>query len=142
MRMPRKEADLYERNLNLYRELMAGKKDAALDLFGVTLINSVNPAERAMALKDWGVETVEAVDLYNLGCHFAAQQNYAEAINHFRKAIEIDPNLSDAIYNLAVCYEKAGFIPQAKSTWDVYVNVTKDEGEKARTREHMAALQS
>jgi len=139
--MPRKEADLYERNIGLYRELMASDKDSALNLFGVSLINSVNPAERALALREWGAETAEAVDFYNLGCHFAAQQNYAEAINHFRKAIEIDPNLSEAIYNLAVCYEKSGFIPQARSTWDVYLNVTTDEADKARVREHIGTLQ-
>jgi len=95
-----------------------------------------------LALREWGMESAEAVDLYNLGCHYAAQQNFGEAILHFKKAIEIDPNLSDAIYNLAACYEKAGHLPQARSTWDVYVNVTKDEVEKARTREHIASIQS
>jgi tetratricopeptide (TPR) repeat protein len=138
--MARKETDLYEKNLSIYRELMTKDKEAALKLFGVTLINSISPAERALAMRDWGSETVSPVDLYNLGCHFAAQQNFGEAILHFKRAIEIDPNLIDAIYNLAVCYEKAGHIPQARSTWDVFVGVTKDEAEKSRTRDHVASL--
>jgi hypothetical protein len=38
--------------------------------------------------------------------------------------------MTQAIYNMAICYEKTGHLPQARSTWEVYLDVTQDETEK------------
>ncbi|MBI5155214.1 tetratricopeptide repeat protein [Candidatus Poribacteria bacterium] len=135
-----RETDLYELELGRYRETLRQDGAAALQRYGMTLINSLNPAERAIALKSVGMEVTEAVDYYNLGCHFASEENWGEAIIHFKRAVEQDPHLTDAIYNLALCYEKAGHNPQAKSTWQVYVKTTRDESVRHRIHEHMAEL--
>ena len=44
-------------------------------------------------------------------------ENYAEAETQFKKAIEIDPNYDNAIYNLGVTYLK----------WGTYLNKKSDE---------------
>lgn len=138
--MAKREADLYDRNINRFRDLMRDNQATAFDLFGMTLINSINPAERAQALRHWGFEVTEAVDFYNLGCHSAHEENWSEAIVHFKHAIQLDPNMIQAIYNMAICYEKTGHMPQARSTWEVYMDVTNDESEKRIVTQRLQTL--
>lgn len=136
----RRSQDLYERELQTYRELLASDKEQALSRYGMTLINSLNPAERAGALKGWGVEITEPLDHYNLGVQAAREENWSEAIVHFKKAIELDPTLTEAIYNLALCFEKTGHVPQAKSTWDIYIKAVGSDDETRRIKQHLADL--
>jgi len=135
-----RDLDLYERELGRYRETLKLDPKLALERYGMTLINSINPAERARALKSFGMEVTDAVDFYNLGVQAGNEDNWTEAITHFRKALETDPSLVDAIYNLALCYEKTGHTPQAKSTWEIYIESIDDEDEIADIRSHVAEL--
>lgn len=135
-----READLYERELARYRETLKLGAEAALDRYGMTLINSLNPAERARALKSFGTEITEAIDYYNLGVQAGVEDNWTEAIEAFRKALEIDPDLTQAIYNLAICYEKTGHTPQAKQMWEMYLQITGDKDEVEAIKSHMAEL--
>lgn len=123
-----------------YRRILDEDGETALRCYGMTLINSLDPAERTLALQKFGVEVEAAVDLYNLGVHATRSENWAQAIEYFRRAIETDPEMVDAIYNMAVCYEKTGFVPQAKDTWNVYAQAVGDEAEAERVRRHMAEL--
>ncbi len=135
-----READLYERELARYRETLKMGSDLALDRYGMTLINSLNPAERARALKAFGSDIADAVDFYNLGVQAGAEDNWTEAIESFRKALEIDPALNQAVYNLAICYEKTGHTPQAKQMWEMYLEGASDKDEIAAVKTHMAEL--
>ncbi len=136
----KREPDLYERELARYREALKLDAEAAHNRYGMTFINSLNPAERALVLKGMGIEITEALDFYNLGCQSAREENWTDAIIHFKRAIEMDSSLTDAIHNLAICYEKTGHAPQAKSTWEVYANVIEDDDEVHRVHEHMGEL--
>lgn len=51
---------------------------------------------------------LDAVTVYNHGLDLAAAGNYAKAVEEFQEALEIDPLLSDAAFNLAVTYQKLG----------------------------------
>lgn len=138
--MSEKKRDLYERELERYRETLRLDSEVALDRYGMTLIHSLTPAERVLALKEMGNEITSAADYYNLGHMYAGEENWDEAINFFRRAIEIEPSLTDAIYNLAVCYQKAGLLPQAKSTWQSYHDAIEDAQDRRQVREHIQAL--
>lgn len=138
--MSDKKRDLYERELERYRETLRLDSEVALDRYGMTLIHSLTPAERVLALKEMGNEITSAADYYNLGHMYAGEENWDEAINFFRRAIEIEPSLTDAIYNLAVCYQKAGLLPQAKSTWQSYHDAIEDAQERRAVREHIQSL--
>ena len=135
--------DLYERTLARYREDLEKEPEAALERYGMTLINSLNPAERVRALKAVGLEAEESVDVYNLGVQASQEENWSEAIVHFKRTVEMDPELKEAIYNLALCYEKTGHVPQAKSTWQVYLDALGEEkpDEADRVRQHMESLE-
>jgi tetratricopeptide (TPR) repeat protein len=43
---------------------------------------------------------------YDLGCVYCAEQQYKTAIESFKMAIEIEPNLTDAYRNRALAYQK------------------------------------
>ncbi|MDK2971102.1 MAG: hypothetical protein PWP23_857 [Candidatus Sumerlaeota bacterium] len=136
-----KDADLYQRELDRYRGQIANEPQNALTRYGMTLINSLNPADRALALKQWGIEITEPIDYYNLGVKFAQEENWSEAILYFKRSVELDPELTDAIYNLAICYEKTGHTPQARSTWEVYIGSVGDSSETFRVKEHLKELE-
>lgn len=135
-----KKSDLYERELARYRETLRLDTEVALDRYGMTLIHSLGPSEKVLALKEMGNEITDPADYYNLGHMYASEENWDEAISYLRRAIELEPTLTDAIYNLAVCYQKANLLPQAKSAWQSYLDVVESADEKRRVKEHIAAL--
>lgn len=135
-----KRQDLYERELSRYRETLRLDSEVALDRYGMTLIHSLSPAERVLALKEMGNEINDPADYYNLGHMHATEENWDEAISYFRRAIDLNPALTDAIYNLAVCYERANLLPQAKSTWQSYMDAISSPAEKKEVKAHIQAL--
>jgi superkiller protein 3 len=58
-------------------------------------------------------------DLYDEAVDFYADEKYDEAIEAYRKALEIDPGYTDAVHGLAMCY-------QAKGDLDAAIQVTKE----------------
>lgn len=138
--MSEEKKDLYTRELDRYRETLMLDSEVALERYGMTLIHSLSPADRALALKEMGNEITDAVDYYNLGHKYASEENFDEAISYFRRAVELDPQLKEAIWNLAVCYQKSGLLPQAKSTWQSYHDVVDDPEEREEVAKHIAEL--
>lgn len=133
--------DRYEKDLEEYKELLVKDSEEALKRFGLGLIHSINPAERVLALRSFGIEANSPIDFYNLGVHAMQQDNWTEAIVNFKQAVEADSTQFDAIYNLALCYEKTGHVPQAKQTWEIYISVVNDEREVEMIREHLESLE-
>ena len=134
------KGDLYEREIQRYRETLKLDVDMAQDRYGVTLLHSLPTSDRVLALRDMGNEITNPVDFYNLGHRYAADEDWDEAIKYFRRAIELEPTLTDAIYNLAVCYESASLLPQAKSTWQAYHDAIFEQDEREAVKEHIAQL--
>ncbi len=132
--------DLYERELARYRETLRLDTEVAMDRYGMSLIHSLSPSEKVLALKEMGNEITDAADYYNLGIMHADDENWDEAISYFRRAIELEPSLTDAIYNLAVCYQKSNLLPQAKSAWQSYHDAIEDDEEKIQVKEHIGSL--
>jgi tetratricopeptide (TPR) repeat protein len=135
-----KRQDLYDRELNRYRETLRLDTEVALERYGMSLIHSLTPAEKVLALKDMGNEITNSADYYNLGHMHAEDESWDEAISYFRRAIEVEPSLTDAIYNLAYCYEKANLLPQAKSTWQAYHDAIEDSATKSEVKAHLSSL--
>jgi len=57
--------------------------------------------------------TLDAVAINNEGLDLAARGNYAEAVQRFEEARALDPDFTDAAYNLAVTYQKLGLHEKA-----------------------------
>ena len=135
-----KKNDLYERELARYRETLRIDPDMAQTRYGMTMIHSLSPADRALALKAMGNDITDPVDYYNLGHMKAAQGEWDEAINYFRRATEINPAIHDALFNLALCYEKANLLPQAKMAWQSYHDAISDGDTRRQVKEHIVEL--
>jgi tetratricopeptide (TPR) repeat protein len=56
---------------------------------------------------------LDAAREYNAGLDLAASGAYAEAVTRFEESLKLDPELSDASFNLAIAYEKLGFHERA-----------------------------
>jgi len=138
--MSKEKKDLYEQQIRRYRQMLETNPDEAQRIYGVSLLNSLDPAERTVAMQAMGASVNEAEDCYNLGVHAARQDNWSQAIDYFRQAIESNPDLTDAIYNLAVCYERLGHAPQAKDTWRVYLEIIPEGPEAERLEKHIKTL--
>ncbi len=59
----------------------------------------------------------------NLGDLYARRENYEQAIQEFRTAIEIKPTYAEAYYNLGNTYLKVGDIQNAKRTFEVVLKL-------------------
>ena len=94
--MGKVRADLYDRELSRYRETLRLDSEVAQVRYGMTLIHSLAPDEKVLALKSMGSEPTEAVDYYNLGVASAKAEDWNEAVNLFKRAAEINDSLNAA----------------------------------------------
>ena len=58
---------------------------------------------------------------FNLGNYYFGQQDYAHAIEHYKKATEINPSLSTAFNLLGYAYRQAGQFADAEKAFQSYV---------------------
>jgi tetratricopeptide (TPR) repeat protein len=58
---------------------------------------------------------LDAAEAYNEGLELISKQDYGKAVERFQCALEIDPQFSDAAFNLAVTYKKLGLYGHATS---------------------------
>ncbi len=133
--------DLYDQQMQDYREAMQSGQDFASRRFGFVLFHSL-PGEQAVALRQkMGFQPAANTDYYNLGVVAAQAGNYAEGIAQFRKVLEIDPEFSEAEYNLALALELSGDVAAAKKQWASYIkreSIT--EADRTAVTEHVKEL--
>jgi tetratricopeptide (TPR) repeat protein len=121
--------------LNLSKDM-----DEAQQRFGFTLFHSLSSQEKVKHLEALGFEPRDGIDHYNLGCVDALQGNFESAIAHFEKAVADQPDLFEAVHNLALALERAGRTPEAKKRWARALELASDEGERREIEAHIAAL--
>ncbi len=61
---------------------------------------------------------------YNYGTMLLEAKEYADAIQYFKKSLEIDPNYENAIYNIAACYINWGIQVREKEEEENTTNRT------------------
>lgn len=132
--------DLYEREVTRFREDIKKDAAAAVRHYGISLLHSLSPDERAQALRTLGAELVLAEDFCNLGIAAAKDGNFAEAAGLFKTAAEKSSSMTDAIYNMAYCYEKAGMLPQATAAWNTYAETLPTGQDKLDVKKHASEL--
>ena len=62
------------------------------------------------------------------------------AIDHYERAIQINPEFYDAITALARLYEKQEFWRKAVEMWELALAATKDETVRANLKTHLLSL--
>jgi DNA-binding response OmpR family regulator len=87
-----------------------------------------------------------AIDQFNDMLHYYLAMTYEKkdmvfhAIDHYEKAIQINPEFYDAITSLASVYQRQEFWRKAVEMWELALSATKDEAVRARIKDHLMSL--
>ena len=87
-----------------------------------------------------------AIDQFNDMLHYYTAMTYEKkdmvfhAIDHYEKAIQINPDFYDAITSLANLYQRQEFWRKAVEMWELALAATKDETVRARIKDHLLSL--
>jgi len=98
--------------------------------------------DEAMAAFNRGLAIDQFSDLlhYYLAMTYEKKDMVFHAIDHYEKAIELNPSFYDAITSLANLYQKQEFWRKAVEMWELALSATKDETVRARIKDHLLSL--
>jgi tetratricopeptide (TPR) repeat protein len=100
--------------------LAQGKFDEAIRELEQSLSGSKKPAQ-----------------VYNdLGVAWLEKREFNRSLDSFNKALQLDSNLLDALFNRAICYQKQSRLEEAKADWTEYLkrDPTSPWADEARQR--------
>ena len=104
--------------------LAEGKFDEAIREFEQSLNGSPNPAQ-----------------VYNdLGVAWLEKNEFNRSLDSLNKALELDGNLLDALFNRALCYEKQSRVDDAKAAWNEYLKRDSTSPWADEARQHLIRL--
>jgi CheY-like chemotaxis protein len=98
--------------------------------------------EEAIAAYQKGLAVNAWSDLlhYYLAMALEKDGRVFEAIHHYEKAIQINPQFYDAITALANLYQRQEFWRKSREMWELALDATNDPAVKARIKEHILSL--
>lgn len=137
-----KGISFYLKELKRYIELVKEDPQKAYDTYGFTLINSINPVDRAYYKIKYGFEAYDSADYYNRGVYMLLENKYKESLDFFDKAIQINDRFPEALYNLAWTYEQLGDVEKSVKYWEEYLDFVEDDNEAEALEQHIEALQA
>lgn len=68
------------------------------------------------------------------------QEQFDAAADHFRLAVEADPQYEEAHRFLAEAYEKLGYAHRARKAWESLLRITKDPKKQEEIREKITGF--
>lgn len=77
---------------------------------------------------------------YYLAMTYEKKDMVFHAIDHYERAIQINPQFMDAITSLANLYQKQEFWRKAVEMWELALQATRDEAVRARIKQHLLTL--
>jgi DNA-binding response OmpR family regulator len=77
---------------------------------------------------------------YYLAMSYEKRDMVFHAIDHYEKAIQVNPEFYDAITALANLYQKQEFWRKAVEMWELALLANKDETVRARIKDHLLSL--
>jgi len=98
--------------------------------------------EEAVAAFTRGLAVDQFSDLlhYYLAMTYEKKDMVFHAIDHYEKAIQINPAFYDAITSLANLYQKQEFWRKAVEMWELALAATTDETVRSRIKDHLLSL--
>ncbi len=94
----------------------------------------------AAFVKGLGIDQFNDLIHYYLAMAYEKKDMVFHAIDHYEKAIQINPEFYDAITALATLYQKQEFWRKAVEMWELALAATKDEAVRARIKDHLLSL--
>jgi len=77
---------------------------------------------------------------YYLAMTYEKRDMVFHAIDHYERAIQINPEFYDAITSLANLYQRQEFWRKAVEMWELALLATKDQAVRARIKDHLLSL--
>ncbi len=77
---------------------------------------------------------------YYLGMAHEKKGQVFLAIDHYEKAVQINPEFYDAIISLANLYQRQRFRRKALEMWELALQATREETVRERIKAHILAL--
>ena len=78
--------------------------------------------------------------IYNdLGVAWLEKGDFNRSLESFNKALQLDSNLLEALFNRALCYEKQSRFAEAKADWNEYLNRDSSSPWADEARRHLNA---
>lgn len=140
----RRPADqCHGRYVEWFRQSLAAEGEVAYQRWGMPLFHSLAPEEIEAQTAALGLDVTDALDFYNRGCLLASREDYAGAVKAFDRAIQLDANLSEAVFNRALALEKSGDIAAARQGWQQYLDrfgETEDADDVNDVKDHLGEL--
>lgn len=137
------EDDLFREELNRFEAVLEETKgeknlETAMRRYGFSLFHSLSLEKQTELMLTLGLETASVIDVYNAACVRAAAGDLAASVTLFAKALEMRPEFPEAVYNLALAYEKQGNAKQAHAFWEKYLASAAHEDDKEAVRKHVS----
>jgi len=132
--------DFYASEVSRFETIMDRDLKEAFHRYGFTLYHSLPAARQVELSQKLGFVRNDATDYYNLGGVAIQREDYSGAIRHLNRALELDPKLSEATFNLALCYEKTNQKNEAVRQWKHYLEAVEDEDDKHAVEAHLQQL--
>lgn len=132
--------DFYQGEVERYQETIDRDLDESFLRYGFSLYHSLPPEKLVVLNQKLGFFKGDAVDKYNLASLEILEENYAKAAEILEDTLKEEPELSDAIYNLALCYEKLDRKNEALPLWEQYKEIIEDEEEQDMIENHIAEI--
>jgi tetratricopeptide (TPR) repeat protein len=125
-----------------FRQSLAAQPAGVFARWGYAWLHSLSDEEAMAQREALGVEPIDALDYYNLGCLRAQREDYAGAAKAFAKAAGLDPKLQEAAFNLALALEMEGKKTEARDAWNACLERlgNLDEDEAKQVKDHLATL--
>jgi DNA-binding response OmpR family regulator len=90
--------------------------------------------------KGLGIDQFNDMLHYYLAMTYEKKDMVFNAIDHYEKAIQINPDFYDAITALANLYQRQEFWRKAVEMWELALAATKDESVRKRIKDHLLSL--
>ncbi len=96
----------------------------------------------AVAAFEKGLAITQLNDMlhYYLAMTYEKKDMVFHAIDHYERAIQINPQFMDAITSLANLYQKQEFWRKAVEMWELALQATRDEAVRSRIKQHLLTL--
>lgn len=113
--------DLYDFEINRFKELLEEDQPYAFKRYGLTLLYSLEPDETFELRTQMGWNNTEGLDYYNLGTIEAEKENLKEAMTLFQKSESAGCEQPELFYNIAVILEENNQTNEAITYYQKYI---------------------
>ncbi|HEX2269769.1 MAG TPA: CHAT domain-containing protein [Pyrinomonadaceae bacterium] len=118
--------------------LASHELDKAINQFNLSLGLDANSAK---AHNDLGAALLEKGKLLIARAEPDATKTFAASLQHFNKALELDPSFIAALFNRAVLYQQMKLPAEAEQSWREYLSKDSTSGWADEARQNLAVLE-